>query len=354
METVKGKKLLWIAVGAAVAAVLTAAALFVSHQIYDRKKSNFSGRFELYVYPDMEPSAVLDTILASGKVLKPASLKRSFRRESTLDKIRVGHYTVDPGLSSTYVARMLKLGWQTPVNLTLSGSIRTRQALSRKIGAQMLCDSADVAAYLFSPDSLARFETDTTRLFCMIIPDTYQILWTASVPEILTLLKSERDRFWTTERRQLARKVGLTPEEVSILASIVDGETRYVPEQPTIAGVYLNRLRTGMLLQADPTVAYCYGYSLNRILKRHLEVDSPYNTYRYPGLPPGPISCPPKSCLEAVLRPESHNYLYFCANPAFNGSHLFAATYPEHLRNARAFQKALTDRQRAKASQKNG
>ena len=353
MEKIKGKRPLWIAAGIAAAVAFLAAVLFVNHQIYDRKKSNFSGRFELYVYPDMEPASVLDSILATGKVRKPASLKRSFKRENTLDKIRVGHYTVDPGLSSVYVARMLKLGWQTPVNLTLSGTVRSRQALSRKIGAQMLADSADVAAYVFSPDSLARFGTDTTRLFCMIIPDTYQILWTASVPEILTMFKEERDRFWTTERRQKASRQGLTPEEVSVLASIVDGETRYVPEQPTIAGVYLNRLRTGMKLQADPTVAYCFGYSLNRILKRHLEVDSPYNTYLYPGLPPGPISCPPKSCLEAVLNPESHHYLYFCANPAFNGSHLFAATYSEHQRNARAFQQALTERQRAKASKKN-
>lgn len=351
MEKIKGKPLLWIAVAAAAVAFL-AAVLFVNHQIYDRKKSNFSGRFELYVYPDMEPAAVLDSILASGKVLKPASLKRSFKREKTLGKIRVGHYTVDPGLSSVYVARMLKLGWQTPVNLTLSGSVRSRQVLSRKIGAQMLVDSADVAAYVFSPDSLARFGTDTTRLFCMVIPDTYQILWTSTVPEILTLFKEEHDRFWTAERRQKAFKQGLTPDEVSILASIVDGETRYVPEQPTIAGVYLNRLRIGMKLQADPTVAYCFGYTLNRILRRHLEYDSPYNTYLYPGLPPGPISCPPKSCLEAVLNPESHNYLYFCANPAFNGSHLFAATFSEHQRNARAFQKALTDRLREKASQK--
>ena len=128
----------------------------------------------------------------------------------------------------------------------------------------------------------------------------------------------------------------------------MDGESRYEPEQPTIAGVYLNRLRRGMLLQADPTVAYCFGYSLSRILSRHLEVDSPYNTYLYPGLPPGPISCPPKNCLEAVLNAERHDFLFFCADPSFNGSHRFAASYSDHLANARAFQRALTARQQAK------
>ena len=144
-----------------------------------------------------------------------------------------------------------------------------------------------------------------------------------------------------------ARAQHLTPQEVSTLASIVDGETRYVPEQPSVAAVYLNRLRTGMKLQADPTVAYCFDYQLRRILRSHLQVESPYNTYMYAGLPPGPISCPPKSCLEAVLHPDSHNYIFFCADPSFNGTHRFAATYAEHLSNARAFQAALTERQRA-------
>lgn len=327
--------------------LLGIAALAVSRQLYDRKAGNFTGRFELFVRPGMEPAAVLDSILATGQVRKPRSLKRAFKGQGALEEMRVGHYTVDPSASSVYVARMLKKGWQTPVNLTLSGTIRSRGAFARKIAAQMLADSASVAAFAGSQDSLARFGTDTTHLFCLILPDTYQVYWTASVSEIFDLFRKAHDAFWTPERLRKAKAQGLTPEEVSILASIVDGESRYEPEQPTIAGVYLNRLRTGMLLQADPTVAYCYGYTLNRILTRHLEVDSPYNTYKYAGLPPGPISCPPKSCLDAVLNAERHDFLYFCADPSFNGSHRFAATYSDHLVNARAFQRALTARQRA-------
>ena len=311
---------------------------------YDRKAPNFTGVLDLYVYPDMDLPAVRDSLLASGQVKKARSLERAFRDADTL---RAGHYRIDSTCSSIYVTRMLEKGWQTPVNLTLSGAIRTPAVLSRKIGAQMLVDSAAVAAFVTSDEALARYGVNTQQLFTVIIPDTYQLQWTDPVEDIMDRLVRESNAWWTEERVAAARRQGLTPREAVTLASIVDGETRYVPEQPTIAGVYLNRLHSGMKLQADPTVAYCYDYQLNRILRRHLEVDSPYNTYKYAGLPPGPISCPPKSCIEAVLNPHSHNYIYFCADPSFNGSHRFAATYDEHLQNARAFQRALTERQRA-------
>ena len=334
------KKFLWVLLGVALVASAISG-LYIYRMWYDRKVPNFQGQMDLYVYPWMEPQSVCDSILSSGKVKKAASLRRVFREAESL---HVGHYRIDSTCTSMYVIRMLEKGWQTPVNLTLSGAIRTPGILARKIGAQMLADSADVANFAFSADSIGG---DPALLFTRIIPDTYQMLWTASVGDIFARLFKERDAWWTPERVDAARAQGLTPQEASTLASIVDGETRYVPEQPTIAGVYLNRLRIGMKLQADPTIAYCFNYEPRRILKSHLAVDSPYNTYRNFGLPPGPISCPPKSCLEAVLHPSSHNYIFFCADPSFNGSHRFAATYTEHLANARAFQKALTARQRA-------
>lgn len=331
-------------------AILCAAALawggtVVYRKVYDRKMPNFTGTFEFYVRPGMETPEVVDTILASGKVLSPRSLRRCL---SALPEVKTGHYTLDARSSSMYAARMLSHGWQTPVVLTLSGAIRSPRVLARKIGAQMLVDSTELASFIYCEDSLSRYGLDTTRLFCMVIPDSYEVKWTASVRDIFDRFQKEHDAWWTPERKAAAEKQGLTMEEVSTLASIVDGETRYVPEQPTIAGVYLNRLRCGMKLQADPTVAYCYGYTLKRILRKHLEVDSPYNTYMYAGLPPGPISCPPKTCLEAVLHPEEHSYIYFCANPDLNGSHVFATKYQDHLDNARAFQKALTKRMKEK------
>ena len=342
------KKKLLIIIGCLAVIAAAVFAVMLGRAYYDRKKPNFSGMFEIYVYPDMTPEAVLDSILSSGMVIKPSSLKRAFDSRKASESIAVGHYTLDSTMTSMYAASMLHLGWQTPVNLTLSGSIRSKEILARKISLQMLADSAEVASFALCPDSLAKYGTDTTRLFCHIIPDTYQMYWTASVRDIFDRLIKASDDYWTPERIAKAKAQGLTPEEASTLASIVDGETRYVPEQPKIAGVYLNRLHLGMKLQADPTVAFCYGYSLNRILKRHLEIDSPYNTYMYAGLPPGPISCPPKSCLEAVLNPDGHNYLFFCADPSFNGSHLFASTYSEHMNNARAFQAALSERLRNK------
>ena len=339
------KKWIWICIAAALVIGLFAGVKAYQYW-YDHKSPNFEGTLDVYVYPWMEPETVCDSIIASGQVRKPASLRRVFKDVETLE---VGHYRIDSTCSSVYVTRMLHKGWQTPVNLTLSGAIRTPGVLARKIGAQMLVDSVDVASFIFSKDSLKNYGVDPKQLFTMVIPDTYQMMWTASVRDIFDRFAKERDAWWTPERVSAAYAQGMTPQEASTLASIVDGETRYVPEQPTIAGVYLNRLRTGMKLQADPTVAFCFDYEPRRILKSHLAVDSPYNTYKYYGLPPGPISCPPKSCLEAVLHPESHNYIFFCADPSFNGSHRFAATYTEHLNNARAFQKALTARQRAKA-----
>ena len=340
MEKTVRKKAIWAlaAIGLVLALV---AGIRLYGAFYDRKMPNFSGTYEFFVRPGMEPSAVVDTLLQSGIVLNARSLHRTL---DPLRSMKVGHYTVDRKSSSKYVARMLANGWQTPVNLTLSGTIRTPQVLARKIGNQMLADSAAVAEFALSADSLSRYGIPPSLLFTIVIPDTYQVTWTSSVREIFDRFKKEADAFWTEERVKLARDRGLDPVGVSTLASIVDGETQYGPEQPTVAGVYLNRLRLGMPLQADPTVAFCFAYSLSRILTRHLEVDSPYNTYRYAGLPPGPISCPPKSCLEAVLHAQNHQYLYFCADPSFNGTHRFAATYTEHLNNARAFQRALDAR----------
>jgi UPF0755 protein len=186
----------------------------------------------------------------------------------------------------------------------------------------------------------------------MILPDTYQMYWTASVKEIFDRFKKEYDAFWTPDRQAKAKAQKLNQMQVSVMASIVSGETLKTFEYPIIAGVYLNRYKKGMKLQADPTVAYCHGYTLDRILKKHLTIDSPYNTYKYVGLPPAPINVPPKACIDAVLNPATHKYIYFCASPAFDGTHNFAVTYTEHLKNARAFQRALTARRKAASAAK--
>ena len=249
------KALVWIGVVMATLFLLWGAV--VAYRVwYDRKVPNFTGVQHVYVYPDMSLEEVEDGILVSGQVKKPASLKRVFKE---VRAVKPGHYLIDSTCTSMYVKRMLEKGWQTPVNLTLSGSIRRESDLVRKIASQMMVDSAQVASFVGSNDSLARYGVKRPHLFTLIVPDTYQILWTASVPEIMDRLVEQRNAWWTAERKEAARRQGLTPVEVSVLASIVDGETKYVPEQPAVAAVYLNRLRTGMKLRLPVQYLQVYG-----------------------------------------------------------------------------------------------
>ena len=338
------KKIILIAVlaGAAVCAVVC------GRYYNDNKRANFSEDYVLYVYPDMSADQVRDSL--QSLVLRPRSLERAFRKVDVAEKIKPGRYIVEPSFTSIYVARMLVFGWQTPQKMTLSGTIRRKGVLARKISSQMMVDSAEVAQALDSADFLAGYGFTPENVFAMILPDTYQMYWTASVKEIFDRFKKEYDVFWTPERKAKAKSQKLDPMQVSVMASIVSGETLKAFEYPVIAGVYLNRYKKGMKLQADPTVAFCHDYTLDRILKKHLKIDSPYNTYKYVGLPPAPINVPPKACIDAVLNPATHKYIYFCASPAFDGTHNFAVTYSEHLKNARAFQRALTARRKAAAA----
>ena len=318
--------------------------------VADNRMPNFGKDYVLYVYPDTGTGAVLDSLCSGADVRRQGSLVRCARKEGLAERLQPGRYEIKPYMSAVYVVRMLCNGWQSPQRLTLSGTIRSKGRLAAVIGRQMLADSLTVDSLLNSNAFLQQFGFDSTNVFAMFLPDTYYMYWTASPQEIFARFRQEYDVFWTPERLDKAESLGLDRMEVSILASIVNGETLQKSEYPQIAGVYLNRLKRGMKLQADPTVAFCFDYTLDRILKKHTRVDSPYNTYRYAGLPPAPINVPPKACIDAVLNPDTHDYLYFCASPDFDGTHRFASSYSEHLRNARAFQRALTARQKAALS----
>ena len=335
------------------AAILAAGAagFFIGRYVADTKKPCFTRDYVLYVYPDMDCGTVIDSLMTGAGALRRGSLERCAAKEELVSEMKPGRYVIEPSFPAVYVARMLRYGWQTPQEMTLSGTIRSKGRLAQKIGRQMMVDSAQVADALCDTAFLAGYGFTPENIFAMFLPDTYQIYWTDSVKEIFDRMKKEYDTFWTDGRKAAAAAQGLTPYEVSVMASIVSGETLKAFEYPKIAGVYLNRLHSGMKLQADPTIAFCYGYTLDRILKKHLKVDSPYNTYRHKGLPPAPINVPPKACIEAVLHPDKHGYIYFCASPAFDGTHRFAVTYREHLKNAREFQSALTRRQRERAAQ---
>ena len=323
----------------AVLAGVVAVGIFGGRWYGDNRKANFTGNADLYVYPDQSVADVLAAI-PDSIVLRPRSLRRVMAGLSDSD-LKPGHYVVEKGKPSIYVPRMLRAGWQTPVNLTLSGMMRQKGAIARKISRQMMLDSTTVVNALNDKELLSSYGFTPEDVFSLIIPDTYEVYWTDSMKEILDKQKAAYDAFWTADNLRLASAQGLSPKEVSIVASIVKSESNYEPEYPSIAGVYLNRLHQGMKLQADPTVAFCFDYTLSRILYKHLEVDSPYNTYLYEGLPPGPICVPDKPSLKAVLDPDRHGYLFFCASAAMDGTHKFAATLSEHGRNAREFQRAL-------------
>lgn len=323
----------------AVLAGVVAVGIFGGRWYGDNRKPNFSGKADLYVYPDQSVADVLAAI-PDSIVLRPRSLRRVMAGLSDSD-LKPGHYVVEKGKPSIYVPRMLRAGWQTPVNLTLSGMMRQKGAIARKISRQMMLDSTTVMNALNDKELLSSYGFTPEDVFSLFIPDTYEVYWTDSMKEILDKQKAAYDAFWTADNLRLASAQGLSPKEVSIVASIVKSESNYEPEYPSIAGVYLNRLHQGMKLQADPTVAFCFDYTLSRILYKHLEVNSPYNTYLYEGLPPGPICVPDKPSLKAVLDPDRHGYLFFCASAAMDGTHKFAATLSEHGRNAREFQRAL-------------
>lgn len=344
------KKYTILTVAVCLAVVSGVLAFIVCRYWNDNRRPCFSKDYILYVYPDTGVSEAIDSLVSGAGALRRGSLERASVKEHLDTAIKPGRYVIEPSFTAIYVARMLSRGWQTPQNMILSGTIRNKGRLAEKIGRQMMVDSSQVARALNDSSFLAGYGFTPETVFAMILPDTYQMYWTSSVKDIFDRLKKEYDVFWTQERRSAAQAQGLTPYEVSVMASIVSGETLKESEYPVIAGVYLNRLHKGMKLQADPTIAFCYDYTLDRILKKHLKVDSPYNTYKYKGLPPAPINVPPKACIEAVLHPDEHGYIYFCASPEFNGTHRFAVTYGEHLKNARAFQRALTQRQKEKAA----
>ena len=328
------------------ACVLACCGIFAANFIIDHRAANFRKTRVLYIYPETTAAQVYDSL--SDIAIRPRSLSRAFRKEDVAGRLKPGRYQVDPANSSIYVARMLSSGWQTPGRLVLSGTLRDKGTIARKISSQMMVDSASVASALSDGGILSKYGFSPRTVFALFMPDTYEMYWTASVDEILERQKTEYDAFWTAENKKKAEELGLSQMDVSILASIVNGESNYEPEFPKIAGVYLNRLRKGMKLQADPTVAFCFDYKLKRVLNKHLSIDSPYNTYLHEGLPPGPICVPTKASLNAVLNPDRHGYLFFCASPDFNGSHRFAATLQEHSRNAREFQAALNARNRDK------
>ncbi|MDO5666097.1 MAG: endolytic transglycosylase MltG [Bacteroidia bacterium] len=258
--------------------------------------------------------------------------------------VKTGRYTIKDGMTMPEVIRTLRSGNQTPVNITFN-NIRTKENVAGRLSQQLMMDSVTLLNALNDETKIKKLGFDENTLVAIFIPNTYEVYWDTSVDNLLNRMKKEYDRFWNDDRKNKAATIGLSPVQVSTLASIVEEEATYSDEYPIVAGLYLNRLKKGMRLEADPTVKFAVGdFSLRRVLFRHLEVESPYNTYKNTGLPPGPIRIPSISAIDGTLSPQSHNYLFMCAKDDLSGRHNFAITHAEHARNAARYQQALNQK----------
>jgi UPF0755 protein len=304
-----------------------------------------SGQSE-YIYiddnDDIDSVAAKLAPIANEQAL--LSFKLVSRHVGYSKHIRTGRYAIEPGEGIFSVLRKLKNGHQAPVRLTIPES-RTTDRLAGALARKLMMDSLSLSILLKDSTFCAKQGFDTASIVCMFVPDTYEVYWNTSIENLMSRLKKEHDKFWDSSRQAKATAIGLTPNEVCTLASIVDEETSNNPEKPMIARMYLNRLAKGMALQADPTVKFALkDFAIRRIYHNMLNTDSPYNTYRYAGLPPGPIKVASVAGIDAVLNAPNHSYLYMCAKEDFSGTHNFASTYSEHLRNAAKYTKALNER----------
>lgn len=294
--------------------------------------------------------AVMDSLEKNNIVSNLAAFNFLANRLSYWENIKPGRYEITKGSSLLSIVRTLRNGKQAEVKLVIT-KLRTKEDLARFTGARFEFDSASMYKFLNEPDSLKEFEVDVETAMCHVLPDTYTFFWNTTPSAVYQKLYNESKKFWNEERKRKAQALGLNVQQVYTLASIVEEETNATDEKDTIASVYLNRIKTGMPLGADPTIKYALkDFSIKWIHGEMLKVASPYNTYVNKGLPPGPICTPSRPTIDEVLEAPQTPYLYFVASSAFNGTHLFSTTYAEHLLKAKAYQ--AEDKRRREAKEK--
>jgi UPF0755 protein len=291
----------------------------------------------------------LKTILyEKGIVINRISFEWLAKKKNLANNIHSGRYKIYSGMSNDELINLLRSGEQTPVRLTFN-NIRTKKDFAGKIASQIEPDTAEILQLLNDSIYISIFGFTPENILTMFIPNTYEVYWNITSEDFMDRMYSEYNKFWNEKRRAKAEKLGLTPEQVSILASIVEKETNKNDEKPLIASVYLNRLHYGWRLRADPTVIYAWGdFNIKRVLNTHTQIDSPYNTYKHQGLPPGPICLPSIASIDAVLNAEDTDYMFFCAKDDFSGYHVFAKTHNQHIINANKYRRALDNREKNK------
>jgi UPF0755 protein len=287
---------------------------------------------------------VVDNLKQSGLITDATTFDALATRKKYPEKVKPGRYRLPSGISLNELVNKLRSGEQEPVRITFT-NIRTLPQLAGQVSKYIETDSLALIEVMRDPATAERLGFRSETMMSLFVPNTYEFWWTTNAKEFLDRMVKEYKRFWTEDRKAKASRIKLTQSEVSTLASIVQAETAKPDEAPIIAAVYLNRLRIGMALQADPTLKFALGMdSLSRILAKDLEIDSPYNTYTHVGLPPGPINMPEPRYIDAVLNAQKNDYLYFCARETLDGYSNFAKTYEQHLVNARRYQRALNER----------
>lgn len=336
------KKYKWLIVSA-LAAVLLAGALafgWWKSEYYASISANGSENPFLYVRPDMSLDDVCHALQQGGFVANGNDFRRYMSRKNYAHRIKVGRYRIDNSMTNRTLAQHLIFGMQEPVKLRFN-NVRLTSELARKLSQQLLLDSAEIDLHLHNVEFLKKYDLTPQTAIALFIPNTYEVYWDISIERLFDRMQREYRAFWNADRLNRAKKLNLTPMQVSILASIVEEESNIAADRQIIAGLYLNRMRRGIPLQACPTVRFAVGdFTITRVLNEHLKIESPYNTYKYRGLPPGPIRMASIGAIDAVLHHMPNDYLYMCASERMDGTHNFARTLAEHNRNAAKYHRA--------------
>jgi UPF0755 protein len=333
-----------IAVFAAVSTILTVVLCTGFSLILAPNVKPVSGRAIVYIPDGASFDQALDSVKAALLIKNSGIFRWLAVRKNYPHSVKSGRYVFEKPVSYNTLINILRGGRQTPLEITFS-KLRTLNELAGRIGGQIEADSAEIIDFFSDQDNFADDGFTKENVIAVFIPNTYELYWNTTARKLYSRMLREYRKFWNDDRIKKSQTIGLTPVEVSVLASIVDEEASRGDEKPRIAGVYLNRLKRGIPLQADPTVKFAVNdFTLNRILYKHLETESPYNTYKHSGLPPGPISCATVEGIDAVLNAEKHDFLYFAAKPDFSGYHNFSRTLAEHNRYASQYRRELNRR----------
>lgn len=304
-------------------------------------KPNVTKNTVILIPSGSDYKAVEKIVLDKNFLTEPKAFNWVAKKKDYKKFVKPGRYMVLKGWNTNQVVNMLRLGQQTPLKVTFN-NVRFFDDLAGKVSRYFEADSLQFLSALKADSLISKYEFQPETFSAMFIPNTYEFYWTTTPIEFVDRMSREYHKFWNDERQQKAKALGLTPTEVTTLASIVQEETVKEEEKPTVAGLYLNRLKLGMLLQADPTIKFAlHDFTIRRVTNEMLEVDSPYNTYKYAGLPPGPINFPEMGSIDAVLNPKNHNYLYMCAKEDFSGYHNFSTNLAQHNINAARYRNAL-------------